>query len=63
MQEMENFIHAFIHNFMYKIVYMYLFKARSTNSINNIWIKIQFDLKQLCNVLKSSKVIRKLNIL
>lgn len=61
MQEMEDFIYAFIYNFIYKMLYMYLFKARQPNSINNVWIKIQFDFKQLCNVLKSSNAIEKLN--
>ena len=61
MQEMEDFLHAFIYNFMYKIFCMYLFKARGPNSINNVWIKIQFDFKQLCNVLKSSEAVGKLN--
>lgn len=61
MQEMEDFLYEFLYNFMYKILYMYLFKARWPNSINNVWIKIQFDFKQLYNVLKSFKAIRKLN--
>lgn len=61
MKEVEYFIYAFIYNFMYKVLYMYLFKARRLNSINNVWIKIQFDFHLLCNVLRYSKVIRKLN--
>ena len=61
MQEMKDFIYAFIYNFIYIMLYMNLFKARRPNSINNVWIKIQFDFKQLCNVLKSSNAIGKLN--
>lgn len=61
MQEIEGFTYVFIYNFICKMLYMYLFKARRPNRINNVWIKIQFDFKQLCNPLKSSEAIGKLN--